>query len=269
MLLSKFVLRAAVAACVIGVGVQSAFADFDVRPYNVGGQIHTGGFDDGTTVFIATKSAFGYSFGGDPTDPFFTQDPGFNAEAGSGLTGGSTMAFDILGPTSGSILPFNLSYWNGVGAVSWGSVPSGEVLNYALGSHAVNVGSGTAMIAGYNLQVLTSLGAMHQHLGASLLGSDGNSIPAGPGAWGAGDGIEAAPGIYALALQLRNGSQANSSPFYIVYDNGIGDTALAAAIASVPEPSSLVLSVIGVAAGSLIVRKRKRGTPIGGRIATR
>ena len=35
---------------VIGIGYCStaAKADFDVRPYNVGGQIVTGGFDDGT-----------------------------------------------------------------------------------------------------------------------------------------------------------------------------------------------------------------------------
>jgi hypothetical protein len=241
----------------IGLGVRTAFADFDVRPYNVGGQIHTGGFDDGTSVFVPVKSAFGYSFGADPADPFFTQDPGFNAEAGSGLTGGSTMAFDVLGPGSGSLLPFNLSYWNGVGAVSWGSVPSGEVLDYALGSHTVNIGSGTALIAGFNLQTLTSLGAMHQHLGASIWGSDGNSVPAGPGDWGSGDGIEAAPGIYALSLRLRNGSQANSDPFYIIYDNGVGDAALAAAVASVPEPSGLVLLAAGGTLMALLVRKRR------------
>ena len=173
------------------------------------------------------------------------------------------MAFDILGPTTGSVLPFNLSYWNGTGPVTWGSVPSGEVLNYSLGSHTVNAGSGTGFIAGFNLQVLTSLGAMHQHLGASLWGSDGNSVPAGPGDWGTGDGIEAAPGIYALALQLRDGSQANSNPIYIVYDNGIGDTQLAAAMASVPEPSSLVLLLIGAAFGSQMFRRRMRGTLIG------
>jgi hypothetical protein len=105
---------------------------------------------------------------------------------------------------------------------------------------------------------------MHQHLGASLWGSDGNSVPAGPGDWGTGDGIEAAAGIYALSLQLRNGSQSNSSPFYIIYDNGIGDAALTAAMVSVPEPSSVVLMAFGMAAiGSVIVRKRKRGTPSG------
>ena len=257
------VVSAVVAVVGIGYCSTAAKADFDVRPYNVGGQIVTGGFDDGTLEFVPTQTVFGYSFGDDPADPFFTQDPGFNAEAGSGLTAGATMAFDILGPTTGSVLPFNLNYWNGTGPVTWGSVPSGEVLNYSLGSHTVNAGSGTGFIAGFNLQVLTSLGAMHQHLGASLWGSDGNSVPAGPGDWGTGDGIEAAPGIYALALQLRDGSQANSNPIYIVYDNGIGDTQLAAAMASVPEPSSLVLLLIGAAFGSQMLRRRKRRTSIG------
>ncbi len=248
----------ALAAAVLVCTGNAARSDFDVRPYNVDGQIATGGFDDGTSEFVPVETAFGYVFGDDPADPFFTQDPGFNAEAGSGLTPGSTMTFDILGPTTGSALPFNLSYWDGTGAVSWGSVPDGEALNFSLGSHSVTFGSGTSLIAGFNLQTLTSLGAMHQHLGATLLGSDGNSVPAGPGDWGTGDGIEATPGIYALSLQLRNGAEANSSPIYIIYDNGVGDQALAAAVASVPEPATAVLLGCGAIAVALTGAWRRR-----------
>jgi hypothetical protein len=246
-----------VAAIFAALPLQLAQADFDARPYNVGGQIVTGGFDDGTNQFVPIQTSFGYTLGGDdPTDPFFTQDPGFNAAAGSGLTPGSTMAFDVLGPSSGSVLPFNLSYWNGSGAVSWSIVPHDETLNLALGSHSVTLGSGTSLISGFELQTLTSLGAMHQHLGATLLGSDGNAVPADAGPWGAGDGVEATAGIYALSLELRNGSQANSSPIYIFYDNGVGDQALAAAVASVPEPSSFVL--LGLGAVVFVVMNRRR-----------
>lgn len=250
-----------VATAIITAGsVRQAHADFDVRPYNGAGQIVTGGWDDGTEEFVPIETSFGYAFGDDPADPFFTQDPGFNAAAGSGLTPGSTMAFDILGPGSGSILPFDLNYWDGTGTVSWGSVPAGEKLNYSLGSHSLTFGSSsTSVIPGFNLQTLTSLGAMHQHLGATLLGSDGNSVPAGSGPWGAGDGVEPTPGIYALSLHLRNGSQANSSPIYILYDNGVGDQALAAAVASVPEPSSVVLLGIGGALGLAAFKRSRRG----------
>src|SRR5262249_4137628 len=119
--------------------------------------------------------------------------------------------------------------------------------------------SGTSLIAGFNLQTLTSLGAMHQHLGASLLGSDGNTVPAGPGDWGPGDGIEATAGVYALSLRLRNGSQQNSAPIYILYDNGVGDQALSLAMASVPEPSSVALLGVGLAGLALAGAKRRWG----------
>ena len=119
----------------VALATRSALAqtDFDVRPYNVGGQIHTGGIADSDGTFHPTQTVFGYGFGDNPLDPFFTEDPGFNSESGSGLTDGAVMAFDILGPDSGSALPFNLSYWDGTGAVSWGTVPSGESLESQIG----------------------------------------------------------------------------------------------------------------------------------------
>ncbi len=206
------------AALALAYAANAARAGYDARPYNVDGKIATGGFDDGTSDFVPVDTVFGYTLGSDdPDQPFFTQDPGFNAAAGSGLTAGATMAFDILGPTSGSVLPFDLSYWDGTGAVSWSSVPNGESLNFDLGAHSVTFASTTSLIAGFNLQTLTSMGAMHQHLGASLLGSDGNAVPAGPGNWGPGDGIQATAGIYALSLQLRDGVEQNSAPIYILY----------------------------------------------------
>ena len=43
----------------------------------------------------------------DPLDPYFTQDPGFNAPAASGLPPGSVLSYSILS---------SLTYWSGIGA---------------------------------------------------------------------------------------------------------------------------------------------------------
>src|SRR5262249_1184858 len=109
-----------------------ARADFDVSPTVVNQQVVTNGFDDDTSVFQAKMRVFNYSFQEDPGDPFFTQDPGFNALANNGLPGTGT---DIngLGPNTGSgffdVLS-DLQYWNGTDPVSFGAVPNGESITF-------------------------------------------------------------------------------------------------------------------------------------------
>src|SRR5262249_26229113 len=69
-------------------------------------QVVTNGFDDDTSVFQAKMRVFNYSFQEDPGDPFFTQDPGFNALANNGLPGTGT---DINGFSVVVLLPFVLA----------------------------------------------------------------------------------------------------------------------------------------------------------------
>jgi len=240
----------ALAISALGQLVGVACAHDDVRPKNDAGKVATDGYDDGTGITTPDVRVFGYDFGEDPADPFFTQDPGFNSLVGSGLQAGA-LSFDVLGPASGSGLPFNLSYWDGAGAVTWTSVPMSEQLRWNRGANNLLIGStSTPLISGFSIGTVAGAGSIHQHLNAFINGSDGNSIPAGPGDWGAGDAVEAAPGIYALSIVLKNGSLANSDPIWIVYNNGLDEESHDAAIEwvnahAVPEPTSWILSGLG------------------------
>lgn len=249
------------AAALCGQGARTARADFDVRPGAASGKVVTGGVDDGTGETPAVLRVFGYEFGeGDSGQPFFTQDPGFNALVGSGLQAGP-LSFDVLGPTSGSALPFNLSYWDGTGAVAWTAAPAGETLQWNRGASNLFVSSGTSpLIAGFTIGTVAAAGNIHQHLNAFLNGADGNSLPAGPGDWGAGDGVEAAPGIYAISIVLKNGTLANSDPIWIFYNSGLDESAGDAAAAwltahAVPEPSAWLL---GSAGGAILLFAGRR-----------
>src|SRR5690242_9522900 len=68
----------------------------DIVPTASGGKAVTGAHLDADGTDVQNVRVFGYSFQGDPLDPFFTQDPGFNVPAGSGLGPGSTLSFAVL-----------------------------------------------------------------------------------------------------------------------------------------------------------------------------
>ena len=241
--LNKIIVAASVAA--VSTFASFAHADFDIRPYVAGGQIITGGHDDGTGEDIDASRAFAYAFGEDPADPYFTQDPGFNAEANSGLPGGSQLMFNILGP---------LTYWTGSGLPSFGGVPSNESLTFSFGAQSRNITGTSAAQSGFNLQTVNADGSSHRHLNAFLNGADGNAV--------AGDGVVAADGVYAVLLELASSSPAikSSDPFYVVYGNGVDDAAVDAAASSlsatlVPEPTTLA-ALAG--AGILALARRRR-----------
>ena len=201
---------------------------------------------------------FGYDFAEDPNDPYFAQDPGFNAPAGSGLPGGSQLSFNLLG---------SLSYWNGSGSPSFGALPSSESLRFNFGAQDRTVTAGSGFQTGFNLQTVNADGSMHRHLNSFLQGSDGNSIPAADGPWGAGDGIQAADGIYLLSMQLTDSDPgtASSNPFWIVFNNGMPEQIHDEAIDFVqsnivPEPASIGAMGLLIAAGVSRRSRRRRNT---------
>ncbi len=255
-----------------------ASAHFDVVPYlDLNGKIVTGGYDDGTASSAPVVRAFGYDFGEEPSDPFFISDPGFNnsVTSPSPLTASTSLRFTPLS---------NLLYWDGSTTDSHGNPvftlpPSSETIRLINGMKSVTF-SGTAVTYAGTLPTAlgttTASGRIHMHLQSSLQGSDGNNIPAADYDsdgdtvidLGSGDGFEAAPGIYAIQLELYlNGAPASTSdPFWIVY-NGFAsnpgayedthDTAMNFFDngPAVPEPASL--SILGLAAAALVLRCRK------------
>ncbi len=239
------------------VSVLAAFpamsmAHFDVRPYAVSGKIVTDGYEDATSTLLSNVRVFGYDFGEDATDPFNIQDPGFNAIAGSGLTPSADLRFNVLD---------SLKYWDGLGSVVLSNAPASESLHLFLGAGTVTANGSSGAQTGFKIQTVNANGSVHKHLNAELLGSDNNSIPAGPGAWGAGDGIEATAGIYFLPIELTmsSGGLINSDSMYLVFNNGLTEETHDQAISFaetnlVPEPSSLAIMGLGLCA---MLRRRR------------
>jgi hypothetical protein len=221
----------------------------DVRPHVVGGQIQTAGFEDSSSTELLGLRVFGYDFGEDPAEPFFTQDPGFNAAAGSGLPGGSQLLFNIVS-ASGLGLPANLSYWDGNSGVMFETAPAGESLTLNFGSQNRVVDAGMGFVAGFSLQTVAASGAVHRHRNAFLAGTGGD-----PSA-----------GIYLLPLELESSDATiqKSLPFFLLYNNGLDEEAHDAAIEwvqqnlVVPEATSLLLASIASIAGGLQWRRRRR-----------
>lgn len=183
----------------IGLVVQDGYITtgiFDLDDPN-----HPALVDPGTRVW-------GGRFGTNAQDPFFTDDPGYGAVAGSGLPPGSYVAFDVLD---------DLKYWNGVGAVEFGPVPNGEKLRIKLGAQNRYVGTGTGFQIGFNMATVGAGGVVHVHPGIFLWGADGNAVPA------AQDGVEATPGVYLLTLRVRSSdaSISPSAPLYVVFRHGV------------------------------------------------
>jgi hypothetical protein len=151
----------------------------------------------------------------DQCDPFFVDDPGTFAEAGSGLPAGSFVGFNIMA---------DLLYWNGLGTPQFGPVPQGETLKIRLGGQSRTAGTGTGFISGFNFAVVDSQGGIHVHLSFFLQGSDGNSAPAQdvPACGITGDGIQPTDGLYLLQLQFKsNAGITSSDPVWIVFNNGV------------------------------------------------
>jgi len=236
----------------------------DVSPRVVNGKIVTDGYDDVSHLTTPNVRVFGYDFGEDPTDPFFAEDPGFHAFSGSSMPASSQLRFNVL---SGGLFGFssNLSYWDGVGAVAFGLPSSGETILLNRSINDLTVGNSLGMQTGFSLGTADIDGALHEHLFAFLQGADGNSIPAGPGIWGAGDGVEAAPGVYLLSLELtsNNLGVTHSDPIFIVYNNGLTETQHDLALdwvtqnLALPKPASVVVLSLGIAGFLGISLKRR------------
>jgi hypothetical protein len=221
----------------------------DIRPYVYNDRIHTAAFVDATSVELPNVRVFGYEFGEDADEPYFAQDPGFNAASGSGLPVGSQLLLNIVGADSLG-LPANLSFWDGAGAVNFAPPPADESLTLNFGSQSCVADSSSGFVAGFNLQTVAASGAVHRHLNAFLNG--GASEPP--------------LGVYLLSLELASSADEieESLPFYIVYNNGLSEDAHDMALGwvqdnlVVPEPSStLLITVATLAIGGNCRRQRR------------
>lgn len=239
--------RISILALLLNMATVALAQHADIRPFVENGQLKTSGFIDSTSTTIPGLRVFGYDFGEFLDDPYFTQDPGFNAAAGSGMPAGSLLSFIV--PDAGSFgLPSNLSYWNGTGTLdlnSWVS-PGDAELRLSFGSSNLVVGDATGLQAGFNIQTVSADGSIHRHLNAFL--NVGNPDPA--------------EGIYLLAMELHSSDAGihNSLPFFLVYNNGLSEEVHDKAIdwvqsQLVPEPTGIVLASFGALMGLGVWRR--------------
>src|SRR5438874_12150543 len=82
---------------VLSMAGRQARADFDVSPAVTGGKIITDAFEDPTNTLVHNVKVFGaYGLNSDPTNPFFTEDPGFHPQPGTGFVEGSKVTVVAL-----------------------------------------------------------------------------------------------------------------------------------------------------------------------------
>ena len=89
-------------------------------------------------------------------------------------------------------------------------------------------------------------GAIHQHFTFTL--SDSPSGLPGP-----------TTGAYRILLQASSSSYAPSTPFYVVFNRGLGDEQFEEAIhaMAVPEPGTYAMLGLGLGVIALVARRRK------------
>jgi hypothetical protein len=167
---------------------------------------------------------------GDSGIPFFTDDPGFEGDAGV-FTIGTTIGFNIMAA---------LGLWNGKGFDDLNPLDQ-ETLTISFGPASATTDTG--FVNGFDF-VSDASNGFDVHLGFTLNRSGG---------------FDPADGIYLLALQLTSNNYLASETFWIVFDNNIGDEKLDQAVAwveanLVPAPGALAL--LGLA-GLFGTRRRK------------
>jgi hypothetical protein len=175
----------------------------------------TDAIDDDTGDVTPNVRHFGYAFGENPKDPYFIQDPGFDAVIGSGLPDGSVLSFDVVR---------HLAYWNGTGRVSFNTPPDGETLRFNLGFNDVTVGGGSAPQPGFAIGTVAPGGTLHRHLNTFLQGPAGGGSPAA--------------GVYFTNIRLVSSAAAvnPSDSLYLIFNNGVGDSPFGAALQYVSNP---------------------------------
>jgi len=189
------------------VNAQTFVTGADIRPAVVNSRIVTQAHNDLTNQDLTNVRVFSYQFQLDMSDPYYLNDPGFNAVIGSGLPQGSQLNFGVLS---------SLRYWNGTGATGFGDTLSQEKLRINRAQTNVNVTSTSGAQNGFAIANVSSGGAMHSHLN-TFLERDAGAVPAN--------------GIYLAAIDVGSTGAgiARSLPVYLMFNNGAGETAFSAA----------------------------------------
>lgn len=169
----------------------------DLRPRNAAGRIEIDAFDDVLGQVVPAVRTFGWRFQTIPGDPYFLQDPGFNATSASGLPGGSALGFNLV---------LGLRYFTGSGPVSFTNTPAGETLTLNFGAGNVTISDATTPQPGFNFVTLAPNGSAHRHLNSVL---------------NPGTAPTPATGVYLTAIRVTDTAGLTpSDAMYLVFNNG-------------------------------------------------
>ena len=231
LIIGSFLLASALAPS--WVQAQAHVHNGDVQPTIVSGKI--------TLPSSQTVASNGYSlFEGDFGDlikgPYKTTSPGFNTFA---FAADTVVNYTAVGA---------LSFWNGT---AWSNtVPSSEyvLLEGNLGEETRWTSTGpTGDVTGLLGQASPDELELHEHVAFSVASRAGGTPSVG---------------AYLVTLQLSATGYETSDPFYLVFNRGLAATAFETSVSAltspVPEPSSMLLALAGVAAMGGLVAKRRR-----------
>lgn len=229
----KFSMLAAVAA----LAAPASAGGFDVllRPDRAAGVLRTGSFDDATTMVVSEhERVFKGDFGAaDPTQPNFSDEPGFRALDGA-FTAGESWGFNITD---------RALRWNTTTGAFDQPSPFSITLSFAGGALSATTPTQPGeIVPGFSL--LVPGGGFDNHLDLFL---------------NAGEGA-AAIGIYLLRLNVFGAGLAASDNIWFVLNRGLSEAEHERAEhyvrdVLVPTPGTGVLAVGGLVA----VSRRRRG----------
>jgi hypothetical protein len=199
----------------------------DILVYREGNSARVGAYDFGASTAYQNHHVFTSLLNVEPslTGLSFTDSPGWNGlrdaaflpPGGAILPGGAAVGFNVLSPP---LLRRNLSYWNGVGEVTFGPVPASEVLQCRKSldaSGVITIHGSDAFVPGYMIAIASGGGYVHRHFAFNLYGNASTQDT----------GADApTPGIYLLSLEATVSGLTNSAPFYILLGHGTASAAL-------------------------------------------
>lgn len=212
-------------------------------------QIVTGEANLSASSYIVGERVFGAEIEHIGTS-FVTEDPGFNAVTspvgGLPLPGSIPVSFTWKAFTIGSYTS-NLYFWDGVGAVNFVPVSTGETLEASkAGGFSATIDGSATDVTGFVIANTSPSGTLHKHLDFELFG----------------DGGDPAEGIYLAAMAINVSGYASSEPLFLVFNNGLSESIHEDAIDYVrlnvvPEPS-LVLGMGALPLAALARWRRRR-----------
>lgn len=204
----------------------------DVQPSIVNGKIT---LTSGQSIAANGYALYEGDFGDLIKGPYKTTTPGFNSFA---FAANTVVNYTAVGP---------VSFWDGA---SWSNtVPRSEyvLLEGNLGEETKWTTSGPASdVTGLLGQVSSGSHELHEHLAFSVASTLGG-IPS--------------VGAYLVGLRLSADGYTTSDPFYLVFNRGLSseqfESSVSALTTPVPEPSSALLMIAGLAIMGAVAGKRR------------